>query len=86
MPLNPASNHSTSAFVRRLRVRKEDSAHVYAILESHEGIASYSTLAHSPGDPHRDLELTVPSGFKAEVERVIRELNESGVITYDLDP
>lgn len=71
------------AFRRRIRVRKEDSAFVYCILESHEGIVSYSTLEHRPGDPHRDLELQIPAGLAFEVDEVLKEL---GDLIYELEP
>ena len=67
---------------RKIRVRKEDSAYVYNILESYEGIASYSTLPHLSGDAHRDLELNVPWAFEAEVSELLRELGE---LIYDLE-
>jgi len=59
-----------------IRVRKEDSAFVYFILESHEGITSYSTLDHKPGDAHRDLELRIPPDFVSEVEELLKSLGE----------
>lgn len=72
---NISGDHATA--VRRvIRVSKEDSAYVYAILESHEGIASYSTLDHRVGEPHRDLELLIPVSRLAEAERVLNELKE----------
>jgi len=61
---------------KNIRVRKEDSAYVYFILESYEGIASYSTLAHRPEDPHRDLELRIPPDFLTEVDELLRSLGE----------
>jgi hypothetical protein len=61
---------------KTIRVRKEDSAFVYFILESHEGLASYSTLAHQPGDAYRDLELRIPPDFLAEVESLLQRLGE----------
>lgn len=70
------------AIQRKIRVRKEDSAFIYCILESYEGIASYSTLEHRPGDSHRDLELSVPVGYINEVEDLLRRLGE---LVYDLD-
>lgn len=71
----------TNALQRRIRVRKEDSAFVYMVLESHEGICSYSTLDHEASEAHRDLELTVPLDFEEDVERVLKEL---GDMVYEL--
>jgi hypothetical protein len=73
----------TKSIQRRIRVKKEDSAFVYCILESHEGIASYSTLDSKTGDAHRDLELTVPEGSREEVDRILKELGE---MVYELTP
>jgi hypothetical protein len=66
----------TRCIRRTVRVRKQDSAFVYCILESHEGIASYSTLAHEAGAAHRDLELQIPPDFAEDVERVLKQLGE----------
>jgi hypothetical protein len=57
----------------RVRVRKEDSAYAYALLEAHEGIASYSTLPHPRGDSHRVLELTIPVAFVSDVSEIVEE-------------
>ena len=62
--------------VRKIRVRKEDSAFVYFILESYEGIVSYSTLDFKKGDAHRDLELRIPPDFVLEVEELMQRLGE----------
>lgn len=70
-----SSTQEAVVFIQ-LRVRKEDSAFVYAVLEAHEGICSYSTLDHVPGSLHRDLELQVPSGWTEEVDRVIQDLGD----------
>lgn len=63
-----------SVLSQRIRVRKEDSAFIYAILESHEGICSYSTLTAPNGALYRDLELQIPEGFKEEVGVVLGQL------------
>lgn len=77
------SNESRSVF-RTIRVRKEDSAFVYFMFESHEGIASYSTLAFKPGDAYRDLELRIPPDFVEEVDRLLAQLKgEFDVIELD---
>lgn len=52
------------------RVKKEDSAFVYFILESMEGVASYSTLLHHEGDRHRDIEVRVPGDLQTEFQEV----------------
>jgi hypothetical protein len=67
---------------KKIRVRKEDSAFVYFILESYEGIAITSTLEFKPGDAHRDLELRVAPDFENEVEGLMKELGE---MVYELN-
>src|SRR4051794_8772097 len=66
---------------KKIRVRREDSVFVYWVLESHEGIAAYSTLGFKPGDPHRDLMIFIPPDFHEEAERVLTSL---GDIIYEL--
>ena len=65
----------------RIRVKKEDSAYVYCILEGHEGVAAYSTLPHQEGDLHRDLELSVPDDFLTEAEALIKQLEGEADVT-----
>lgn len=60
--------------IRKIRVQKEDSVFVYAIMESHEGVISYSTLEHPPGALHRDLELTIPWSLREEAEKILDDL------------
>lgn len=76
-----ASAPPSRSIKRTIRVLSAESAFVYCILESHEGIASYSTLPHVPGDRHRDLELRIPPGFEQEVEEVLSDL---GVVFYEI--
>jgi hypothetical protein len=66
-----------------IRVKKEDSAYVYFILESYEGITSYSTLDFKHGDNFRDLELRIPTDFLSEVEDLLKILGE---MVYEIDP
>lgn len=68
---------SMRSVFKKIRVRKQDSAFVYFILEASEGIASYSTLDHKPGDPHRDLELRIPPDFVEEVEGLLKSLGDT---------
>ncbi len=65
-----------NSIFKKIRVRKEDSAFVYFMLESYEGIASYSTLPHTVGDSHRDLELRIPPDFVSEVDELLGSLGE----------
>ena len=63
--------------ILRIRVRKEDSAFVYAVLEASEGIASYSTVDYRAGEWSRDLELQIPAGLRQEVDATLKSLEES---------
>ncbi|MCM2277289.1 MAG: DUF4911 domain-containing protein [Oligoflexia bacterium] len=65
-------------------MRKEDSVFVYWVLESHEGVVSYSTLDFVAGDPHRDLELRIPPGFEEEVDGLLNRLGDQDVVIYRL--
>ena len=64
------------SYKMNIRVKKEDSAFVYFILESQEGIVSYSTLEFKKGDPWRDLELRIPPDFLVETQEVLDSLGE----------
>jgi hypothetical protein len=75
---NKPTQHS---IFRTIRVRKEDSAFVYFILESYEGITSYSTLHHKVGDASRDLELRIAPDFLNEVNELLTSLGE---MVYEL--
>ena len=81
-PAKGASSGCRSSIRKRIRVRREDSAFVYNILESHEGITAYSTLPHQTGELHRDLELFIPPDFLEEVKEVLKSL---GDLVYELD-
>lgn len=57
---------------KTIRVRKYDSAFVYAIFESLEGMLAYSTLPElQTGQDFRDLDLLISEGFQNEVEEVL---------------
>ncbi len=64
-----------------IRVKKEDSAYVYFILESYEGITSYSTLEFKTGDAHRDLELRIPPDYVNEVQDLLMRM---GDLVYEI--
>lgn len=49
---------------------------MYFILESYEGITSYSTLDFKAGDAHRDLELRYSPDFAKEVEDLLERLGD----------
>ncbi len=75
MPL-PMKAQVIHSIHRVIRVKKEDAAFVYFILESHEGALSYSTLPGEAAQAHRDLELRIPPGMETEVERILESLRE----------
>jgi hypothetical protein len=82
-------NDPQAVLVRRFRLRKEVTAYVYNILEAQEGITTYSTLPHQPGEAHRDLELSIPIAFISEVNALIEQLkqelnHETGDAIYEL--
>lgn len=66
----------SASIFRKIRLRKEDTAFVYFILESHEGLVSYSTLPHEVGSPFRDLELRIPPDFVREVEEILSDFGD----------
>lgn len=70
------SQGAQRSIFKKIRVRKEDSAFVYCILEANEGITSYSTLDSKVGDAYRDLELRIAPDFMEDVTRVLKSLGE----------
>lgn len=62
---------------KKIRVHRRDSAFTYAILESLEGMASYSTLPdNEPGQSFRDLALCIPEAFEREIQDVLEGLRK----------
>lgn len=59
-----------------LRVKKEDSAYVYQVIESYEGITNHSTLGEEKGTPHRDVILHIAPDLRHHVERMVEELKK----------
>ena len=57
-----------------IRTPKDQSAFVYFIMESMEGVVSYSTLPNQIGDPNRDLELRFAPEFESEVRELLTDL------------
>ena len=57
---------------RTVRILKKDSAFLYAVLESLEGMAAYTTVAEAPGTC--DVQLLIPQGFESEMNDVIQSL------------
>ena len=59
-----------------IRIHRRDSAFVYAILESLDGMTSYSTLPDAPGQDFRRLELHISPDFEAEIATVLDGLRK----------
>ena len=57
-----------------IRVRKQDSAYLYQVLESYEGLANYSTLPVAKELPYRDIVLHVAPDLRKEVEALVERL------------
>lgn len=57
-----------------LRVRKEDSAYLYQILEASEGLTNYSTLPAEKNSPHRDILLHLAPDLIREVHELVERL------------
>ncbi len=54
-----------------IRVRKQDSAYFYQILESYEGLANPSTLEFVKECPYRDIILHVAPDLVPELKRML---------------
>ncbi|OFZ81111.1 MAG: hypothetical protein A2583_11620 [Bdellovibrionales bacterium RIFOXYD1_FULL_53_11] len=65
-----------AAVLKRIRVRKKDSAYVYCIFESYEGWLAYSTIDCCTGVPYCDLELQIPVCFEREVEDLLLRMGD----------
>ena len=59
-----------------IQVRSKDSAFVYAIFESLEGMVSYSTIGHPSVGPYCTLSLSIPEGFTADFEIILEGLRK----------
>jgi hypothetical protein len=56
---------------KTIRVHRRDSAFIYAILESLEGMASFSTLPDEPGQTHRDIALFIPPSCERDINIIL---------------
>ncbi len=59
-----------------VRVRKQDSAYLYQLLESYEGIANYSTLPAEKELPYRDIVLHIAPDLLPALETVLSTIAE----------
>ena len=67
-----------------LRVRKQDSAYLYQLLESYEGLVGFSTLPHERDQAFRDIILHIAPDLRSELERVLERLREE--VSFELLP
>lgn len=62
-----------------IRVRKQDSAYFYQVLESYEGLCNYSTLTVEKELPYRDIKLHYAPDLlpelRALVDRLAKEIS-----------
>ena len=63
--------------VRRvvIRVPKDEAAYVYQLLESYDGIATYSTLPHEKNFPYRDIAIMPAPDLVSEVKILVRNIS-----------
>jgi hypothetical protein len=59
-----------------IRVRKQDSAYLYQVLESYEGLTNYSTLPAPKEQAYRDIYLHLAPDLKQEVDLLLTRLAE----------
>lgn len=57
-----------------LRVKKQDSAYLYQVLESYEGLTNFSTVVTPKELPYRDIELHMAPDLKSHLLRVLDHL------------
>ena len=57
-----------------VRVRKQDSAYLYQVLESYEGLANYSTLPAAKDLPYRDIALHLAPDLRRDLEALLVRL------------
>ena len=73
---------------RVIRVHRRDSAFVYAILESLDGMAAFSTVDADDGANHlqyRDIQLLIPEAFVELIDLVIEGFRKKFSV-IELDP
>ncbi len=58
-----------------IRVNKRDSAYLYQILESYEGLANYSTITVGKEQPFRDIALHAAPDLLPEIEALLKRLS-----------
>lgn len=59
-----------------IRVSKNNASFVYFTLESHEGLAFYSTLDDSLPRDYRDIDLKTPIEFEQDLKHLLKQLEQ----------
>ena len=59
-----------------LKVQKKDSAYLYQLLESYEGLANYSTVNIEKDSPHREIKLHLAPDLVPQLKQVLRKIAE----------
>ncbi len=60
-----------------LKVQKKDSAYLYQLLESYEGLANYSTVNFTEKEsPYREIKLHLAPDLVAELKVVLSKIAE----------
>jgi len=70
------TEHTVDSKSLIIRVKKEDSAFVYALLEALEGVALPTTLPSVAGSPDRDIQLSYTKDFESELRELLSSLGE----------
>lgn len=58
----------------KVKVKKEDAAYLYQILESYEGLTNYSTLDGKKEDTYREILLHLPKDSVDEMGKLLDRL------------
>ena len=72
---SPPKSVKVRACKMKIRVRKQDSAYLYQILESYEGLANYSTISQEKDLPYRDIALHIAPDLRTHVEELVARLS-----------
>ena len=62
---------------RILKTSKKDSAFLYFVLESNEGLCFYSTLDESVGEDYRLIQVNYTQDFQDQIEKLISHCQKS---------
>ena len=60
-----------------LKTSKKDSAFLYFVLESNEGLCFYSTLDESVGEDYRLIQVNYTQDFQDQIEKLISHCQKS---------